>query len=226
MELENVNKIGRKEDINLGWNITASVGFSSTVIGADTDRWVISSAASKFFIDSLDNLWSWDISFSSKYANNRFEDAILDTSLKYYRRYNEWNSLYLAIDATISKRLYLDKQLTIGGDSGLRGYPLKYQTGDRRFLLKIEQRYYTDWEVFQLFNVGAAVFTDIGRAWFRGEYNGAIDDGILKDVGVGLRLSSTRTGNNNIIHIDLSKPIGAKGDTSGLQWLISGKSEF
>ena len=41
-----------------------------------------------------------------------------------------------------------DQQLLIGGDTGLRGYPLGYESGTSRGLLTVEQRFYTDWYPF------------------------------------------------------------------------------
>ena len=52
-------------------------------------------------------------------------------------------------------RLDLDDQILLGGDNGLRGYPLRYQDGTERALWTVEQRYFTDWYPFRLFRVGA-----------------------------------------------------------------------
>ena len=45
--------------------------------------------------------------------------------------------------------------MLLGGDNGLRGYPLRYQAGTSRALLTLEERYYTGWYPFHLFYVGA-----------------------------------------------------------------------
>ncbi len=225
-ELQNVKQIGRTEDVNLGWHFSALMGYSSTTLGADKNRWVFNSSVSRFFVDNFNNLWSWNASFGANVANNRIENGLLKSSLNFYSRQNEWHSFYINIEASMSQNLYRDKQLTLGGDNGLRGYPLRYQTGNRRFLFTVEERFYSNWEVFKLFNVGAAIFADTGRAWFTNQNNGLVDDGLLKDFGIGLRLSSTRSGHNQVVHIDLARPIAANGDVKGLQWLVSLQTEF
>jgi hypothetical protein len=48
---------------------------------------------------------------------------------------------------------------------GLRGYPLRYESGTSRGLLTVEQRFYTDWYPFRLVRFGAAIFGDVGRTW-------------------------------------------------------------
>ena len=225
-ELKNVKQIGRTEDVNLGWHFSALVGYSMTTLGADKNRLVLNSSLSKFSVDSFDNLWNWNINFRTNIANSAIENGLIRTSLKFYSRQNDWHSFYVNIEGAMSENLYRDQQLTLGGDNGLRGYPLRYQIGNRRFLLTLEERFYTHWEVFKLFNVGAAIFADTGRAWFSNQNNGLVDKGLLKDMGIGLRLSSTRSGHNQVVHIDLAKPIGADGDVKGLQWLVSLQTEF
>ncbi len=111
------------------------------------------------------------------------------------------------------RNLPVHRQLTLGGDTGLRGYPSRYQIGDRRFLFTVEERYYTKLEPFGLFRVGWAVFADFGRAWYEDSAPAWVPPrnrdhfDTLADVGVGLRLESIRTRGDRVIHIDLAKPL-------------------
>ena len=108
----------------------------------------------------------------------------------------------------------------LGGDSGLRGYPLRYQVGDRRFLISLEERYFSDLYVMKLLRVGGAVFVDVGRSWFPSNPSRK-EFGVLGDVGIGLRLESTRTPSGNLIHIDLAVPLVDGQRVKGLQLLLS-----
>ena len=105
-----------------------------------------------------------------------------------------------------SEALDPEDQIQLGGDNGLRGYPLRYQTGTSRALFTVEQRYFTDWFPFRLFYVGAAVFADVGRTWGRGAV-GAPSLGWLSDVGFGLRLGNARSGFGSVVHIDIAFPL-------------------
>ena len=116
-----------------------------------------------------------------------------------------------------------EQQILLGGDSGLRGYPQRFQTGDRRFLVTLEQRFYTNFEPFQLVNVGAAVFFDAGRAWFAGMDG---DLGVLKDVGFGLRLSPSRSGRGTLVHVDVAFPLDGPSSIDSVQWLVTTKDTF
>jgi hemolysin activation/secretion protein len=118
-----------------------------------------------------------------------------------------------------------EEQLLLGGDNGLRGYPLRYQAGDAIALFTLEQRFYTDWQPLKLVNVGAAVFFDAGRAWGQDPY-AAAPSGWLKDVGLGLRLGSARSGLGNVLHIDLAFPLDRSSDIDSMQLLIETRRSF
>ena len=109
--------------------------------------------------------------------------------------------------------------------NGLRGYPLRYQGGDRSALFTIEERYFTKWYPFRLFHVGAAAFFDVGRAW--GENPFATDNlGWLKDVGFGARFGSSRSGKGTIVHVDLAFPLDGDSSIDKVQLVIETKQGF
>ncbi len=96
--------------------------------------------------------------------------------------------------------------------------------------MTIEQRFFGQKEWFALFHLGAAIFYDQGRVIG----TSAIpqdQQGWLRDVGIGLRFSGTRTGNreegtHNILHIDLAAPLDGSSDIEKLQWLVTVKNGF
>ena len=65
--------------------------------------------------------------------------------------------MYASLSGLYGYNLDVDNLVQLGGDTGLRGYPLRYQGGDKRALLTVEQRCFTDWYPFRLFRVGGAV---------------------------------------------------------------------
>ena len=116
-------------------------------------------------------------------------------------------------------------QLLLGGDSGLRGYPLRYQSGSRRVLLTAEQRFYTDVYLWRLFRLGGAAFVDVGRAW-GGLLPNTANPGWLSDVGVGLRVVSDRSSFGTVVHIDLAVPLNRTADVSRVQLQVKTKRSF
>jgi hemolysin activation/secretion protein len=125
----------------------------------------------------------------------------------------------------VTEALDSDRQLLLGGEEGLRGYPLRYQAGTSRALLTLEERYYTGWYPFRLFHVASAAFFDMGRTWGT-DVTGATSDGLLKNVGVGLRLGSSRSAFGNVIHIDLAFPLDGDDDVDSVQLVVETKARF
>ncbi len=121
--------------------------------------------------------------------------------------------------------LDLDSVIELGGDTGLRGYPLRYQTGDSSFLFTIEQRWFFDWYPFRLFRVGSAIFADVGRTWGDNPVGGP-GEGWLRDVGVGLRFAPTRSGASKIVHVDIAFPLDGDASIDDVQILLESKKSF
>ncbi len=115
--------------------------------------------------------------------------------------------------------------MELGGDNGLRGYPLRYQSGTRRALFTIEERFYTDLYVWQLFRIGGAAFFDTGRAW-GGDNTNTQNPGRLSDAGIGLRIVSARSALSNVLHIDLAYALDATADIKKVQIVVKSRTSF
>jgi hemolysin activation/secretion protein len=124
-----------------------------------------------------------------------------------------------------ANRLDVENQVLLGGDNSLRGYPLRYQSGERSALLTLEQRFFTDWYPFRLLRVGYAFFMDAGRVWGDDPYR-TPNVGTLYDVGVGLRLTSPRSSGNSVVHIDLAFPVSSDPSVDDVQIIVEKKTSF
>jgi hypothetical protein len=223
---ENLDQINRSEDFNVGQQFRASLGIASSSLGSLRDGLIVSANYTRSLTENPTRLWLMDAGVRGVWSEQGIENLVYSGSTRFYWQHGSSRGFFLRLSGDVGKNLYLDSPLTLGGDNGLRGYPLKYQLGDRRWLLTIEERFYTHWQLWQLFDVGAAVFADAGRAWFANGDNGTIDDGVLADVGFGLRFSSFRAGHNKVIHVDVAFPTGSEGDIAGTQFLVKVKSSF
>jgi len=149
----------------------------------------------------------------------------ISLNARYYNQISDKRLFFMTLDASAGDNLDLDNLVDLGGDTGLRGYPLRYQTGDSRALLTIEERYFTDWYPFRLFRVGGAAFVDIGRVWGDNPLGNA-PLGWLRDVGLGLRLAPTRASGRDVIHIDIAFPLDGDPTIDNVQFLIQSKRSF
>jgi hemolysin activation/secretion protein len=152
-------------------------------------------------------------------------NGLLGAEARYYFRQSPRRLFFLGLSGTAGSNLDTDTQVLLGGDNGLRGYPLRYQAGTGRWLFTAEQRGYTNWFPFQLFNVGGAVFFDMGRVTGRDPL-GSTPQGVLKDVGIGLRLGNSRSALGNVLHIDLAFPLDGNSSIDKMQVVVETKRSF
>ena len=224
-ERRNQDQIRRTEDVLVGLSLGGRLGYAAESLGSDRDAWV----AQVWAQDGVDLAPGHSL-FGTLAASGRLEDGsltngILEAESRYYWQTTEKSKFYVDVTGALAEDLDAERQLTLGGDNGLRGYPLRYQAGTSRALLTVEERYYTDWYPFHLFYVGAAVFFDVGRTWGT-DVTGAESLGWLKDVGIGLRLGSSRSSFGNVIHIDLAFPLDGDDDIDDVQLLVKTKARF
>jgi hypothetical protein len=224
-ERVNQDQILRTEDVLVGLRASVKLGYSTDALGADRDA-VVASA----YVQNGADLRPGQSVFGSLAASGRLEDGELVNGLlsaegRFYWATSRNSKFYTAFSGAAAEQLDPELQLTLGGDNGLRGYPLRYQAGTARALLTLEQRYYTKWYPFRLFYVGAAAFFDMGRTWGT-DVTGAESAGLLKDVGVGLRLGSSRSSFGNVVHIDLAFPLDGDDDIDSVQLLVTTKRTF
>jgi hypothetical protein len=219
------NEIGRTEDLYFGTEVSGQVGYTDRSFGANLDAVMLAAKVVRGFeLDELQQLFLTS-TFSSRIEDGRARNLICSSVATYYWRWRPDWLFYSALSGTVTDSLDPDMQLLLGGDNGLRGYPLRYESGTSRALLTVEQRFFTDWYPFRLVRVGGAIFGDVGRTWGRGVI-GNSDPGLLRDVGFGLRLGNTRTGLGNVLHIDLAFPLNGPAGIDRVQFLVQTMQSF
>lgn len=221
----NQDQIGRTEDLALGWHGQALLGAAMPRFGADRHAAVFSLKLYKGLKPWPDTTLLFDASAAGRIERDGFAGTRLLASARHYLRQSDKRSLYLALSTERVANPDPDQQVLVGGDTGLRGYPLRYQSGHGRWLFTAEQRYFTDWYPWRLFNVGGAVFYDMGRAWDQ-DPRTQIPQGLLRDVGFGLRLGNSRSAIGSVVHIDVAFPIDGDPSIRKVQFLVEGKSSF
>jgi outer membrane protein assembly factor BamA len=220
-----INLINRTEDINLGVNYNIRLGWSQHSFGSDRNALIYNVSYNNTNQAFSDHLLLVNFGSSGRLGDGFSENLKFENGLRYFYPMFKNQVFYSELNFDVAHNLDGENQLLLGGESGLRGYPARVQDGNRRLLLKMEQRIYTDWHVLQLLYVAGAAFFDIGKAWTPGE-TVAEHPGFLKDVGLGLRLSPSRTSRGSVIHLDLAYALDAEEDTKKFQFVVSTESQF
>jgi hypothetical protein len=224
-KLHNRDQIGRTEDFFLGTRISAKLGWADSSFGSSQDALIFSAGIGQGIGASERSTVLLNSSVSGRLQDGSLSNTVLNATVRYYLQQSQRCLFFATIDGSMGRNLDLDNQILLGGDNGLRGYPLRYQSGDSRALLTIEQRYFTDWYPFRLLRIGGAAFFDVGRTWGDSAV-GAPSLGVLKDFGVGLRLGNSRSGLGNVIHVDLAFPLDGDASISNMQFLVETKQKF
>ena len=220
----NRDLIARTEDLHFGLTAVLQLGLAAPAFGADRHALVANGHTG----------YGWQLSdrqqlftgagFAGRLEQGRVVDLRTGADAAWYWRSSLRTLTHIRVAGDNGQALDLDHYYLLGGDNGLRGYPLRYQEGSGRAQFKIEQRVFTDWSIWRLFDVGGAVFFDAGRT-FGGNPVGTPQLGWLRDLGIGLRLGNNRSSLGNVIHLDVATPLNGE-NLDRLQFLVGTKATF
>ncbi|HWJ06886.1 MAG TPA: hypothetical protein VNS57_13980 [Steroidobacteraceae bacterium] len=221
----NQDQLARTEDLQFGRSLRAELGLASPAWGADRTAAMarLHGNAGKRFGDAKSLFVTADL--GGRVETGGVRDTLLQAEARYYQRQTPHALFFASARGAVAEHPDLDHQLLLGGDNGLRGYPLRYQSGTASALVTFEERFYTDWYPFHLFNIGAAAFADAGRTWGQ-NVAGQEPLGLLSDVGIGLRIGNARSGLGNVLHIDLAVPLSRQPGIDSVQFLIETRRSF
>lgn len=221
----NRNLIGRPEFFALGLAATAQFGWAAPGLGSSDAALLHALTIARGFEFTESETLTATARLAGQVVDGRARRQVLGARAQYYRRQNPRWLFYASAAADHVHRPELPDLLPLGGDNGLRGYPLRYQTGARRVLITVEERFYTDLFVWQLFRLGGAAYMDVGRAW-GGPLAAGADAPWLGNLGVGLRIVNARSAFSNVLHVDLALPLNAQAGVKRLQWLVKTRTSF
>ena len=217
VKTRNLNRVQTTEDVLLGRHVTALVGYSPRGVGRTIVNASYRNGLSRR--DGEDILrYGTEIGGAWRSGDGRAENLVGTAWLRYRHGQGPRSAMVVDAYAAAASGLTTDRRLYVGGDSGLRGYPNRFQAGNRRLRVSAEQRYYTDLYLLQTVRVAAAAFLDVGAAWRRGD-----DPRLLANVGVGLRLESTRTNRDVVYHMDVATPLVDGPGVRGLELTLTSK---
>ena len=198
-----LNKMGRVEDIGVGYGYSVSIGRAHPFYGSDRreTRVDLSVSASQayqdlFFLNGLAGL-------TTRFIANEEENSMFQASIKAVRK-----NLFLR--QTLAARIFTEmqfglegeRQVLLGGNSGLRGYAPRQFSGTKRIRLNLESRTIF-WE-HPLVVIGSAIFADVGYIW-TGDTS---DIGTPKrSVGFGVRLGLPKLSGSRVYRADLAYPL-------------------
>ncbi len=213
----NLNQLFRNEDINLGTQFSFRLGLTSDGLGSTEEYWVskikwqkTSSVGSHHFVRNL--------AYGSLYFDEeerRLEHSFWGWQTQYDHFIDDLNRWHISLQYDAGYRLDPEETLTAGGIV-LRGFGNATQRGDRFALFNVEHRHFYNVHPFHLFRIGSALFFEAGRVWDRRD-SFEQSDAVLYDVGIGLRINSSKARPDHIFHINIAVPLNERDITDKYQ---------
>lgn len=223
---KNLNQIQRTEDIAMGVNYNLRLGYGGSQLGNERDLIRYRGNYSNVIGVGEHHILQLHADLNGRHYQNpgSIDSGTLGAEMAYNWFRDDQNRWYIKLRYDLGRNLEQYEQLTLGGGNGLRGYPIDYQRGERRYLFNLERRYFSDLHLLNIIRMGGVAYFDAGRAWddnIEGQ-----DNPHLSNVGVGLRFSSSKTKVGNVLHIDLAMPLADRTGLESTQVLIKAESSF
>lgn len=223
----NISFSHRQEDIPLGWRWQLGVGSARQSWDSSEDAWLFSAASTYTLRGGNHHLTRFSVAVDGRWREQDDElvGSFASAEARYYYFISRRDRWFVSARLDGARGIREDQELTSGGSDILRGYPLYTQRGDRRWLVTVERRHFTDWHILNLVRVGGAVYLDAGRTWDERDRYAQIDR-TLMNAGVGLRFSSSKSRVDRVLHVDYAVPLVARDQVDDHQLVIIGKLEF
>lgn len=212
----NLSFIERAEDVPLGIEYRIRVGRGENAADETIDRVIADLSRAMRVRD--DHLFKVGLLADVVHNSDRNDqdDSIYGVRATFNHFVNGSNRWHTHFEFDVGENLSEFRQVVVGETNGLRGYPLSFQRGDKRYIVNIERRFYSKTHLFNLVRAGAVLFIDFGRAWGSDSFQNTPH---LQSVGAGLRLHSSKTGTPAVVHLNLGVPLN-KNETQE-KFLIS-----
>ncbi len=215
LSLNYIDRFDFVEDFNLGRQINFNFQFAPKIFGSKEDAFLFSGTINKGWRQGNNGFFRAETAISSRLQKDELVNTLVRAELKYFKLLGPiyFRKLFFG-NHTLASSFFIDfgnnldddRELLIGADNALRAYEARTFTGDKRFALGIEDRIHLFENVFQLINIGSAIFFEVGGSTFD-DYEKLITNDAYADIGIGLRASFPRSSGSRILRFDVSFPL-------------------
>ena len=237
ISLAYIDRFDRVQDYNLGDEYSFNLSFFPTFLGSDEGAVAASANRNRGLRLSGTSFLRGEIGASTRVTDDSFENNLLRAEARWYDVLGEVtlgglfvgkHTLAANVMADYGDNLDLDREFLLGADSGLRGYDARTFTGDKRFVLNVEDRVHLVEDLFSLVSMGAAVFADVGGTTEK-HFGEIFSHNLYGDVGIGLRFAFPRSSGGQVLRLDVSFPVRSGPDGAN-EWepriLVAGGQIF
>jgi len=201
-----INKMGRVEDIPIGYSYGISIGYTSRTFGSDEDKIGITLAFVTSHKRKLRHFISAEAGIGTDIINGEpFQNSLFKGEIRYLLKDFMKQTLAMKLSFISNGK----EQILLGGNNGLRGYKARQFSGNKRILLNVENRL-----VFYkhpLIVIGGAVFTDVGYITSNNKLNLL---SYKRSIGAGLRIALPKLNDSPVYRLDFAYALDSETDFS------------
>ncbi|MEX1081083.1 MAG: hypothetical protein WEC99_03595 [Halofilum sp. (in: g-proteobacteria)] len=214
----NLQAIGKTEDYDLG--------FDARLMGGRYprgDRWFYQLEARHGWALGERDLLVTRLDLAGRYHDDRGKEATYrEVSADHYHRITPRNTWVTHGEYSWHDDPDPEDELYLGGYDGLLAYPNRFRSGDRRWLVHLENRYVSDVVLFDTVQLGYTVFFEAGNVrGFDGRWGRS-----LRDVGAGLRLGSLRSSFGAVSYVAVATPLVDGGQSDDYTVVLGSTVSF
>lgn len=191
----------RQEDLPLGPNWRVTTGLSLPALGGDRTRMRYRASFDVGGFRSQTYIWAL-ADLAGRVEQGGLANAV--SSIELGGAMTGAAGLRLRLAADLGHDLDLDRQLTLGADTGLRGYDPDTFDGTSRVVANLEWRRRLTGELLHLAVLGLTAFADAGKTW--GARVGPPTEGWRSDVGLGILVEITRASSVRTLRVEIAFP--------------------
>ncbi|MEK7388934.1 MAG: BamA/TamA family outer membrane protein [Elusimicrobiota bacterium] len=214
-----IDRMERVEDFNLGNEFSIRGGWMGEALNSDRDRTILNASNQQGLRIAPGRFAIARVGLTGRTAGGKVENGLLTANLNVFWKTN-WrgdHTLVGHLEGDFGRSLDRESYIVLGGNTGLRGYKNNSFVGGKAVLLNFEDRFFFEGEWFHLARIGAAMFVDAGIV--ANETAALTLRNLKSDLGVGLRVASTRSRSGRVGRVDLAYALN--GGPGGPRWVLT-----
>ncbi|HEX4300057.1 MAG TPA: hypothetical protein VH327_04235 [Gammaproteobacteria bacterium] len=200
----NLVLIGRTEDYNIGWDDKVQLGYFGERFGSRAAAWFYDLSSSYGSEPLGDSLFLSSAELRGRHQQTQDQGVDGQMLFTFYNQSLPHQTLVLHGELGYSLRPDPEDLQYLGGLQGMPGYPNFYLLGDRRWQANVSDRVVTNMYLFNIFQIGFAVYADAGQIRQLGDAGWSRT---LADAGIALRLGDVRSAYGGVIYVTYAWPL-------------------
>ncbi len=189
----------RQEDLPLGPNWKVTTGLSAPFLGGDRLRLRYHGTFESGQLFGRTYTWQ-RVDLSGRVEGRGLGNVV--THLEAGGAITGSAGVRVRVAADLGYALDGERQLTLGADTGLRGYDPHTFDGTSRLVANAEWRGRITGELLHVAALGLTAFADCGKSW--GARVGPSTEGWRSDIGAGLLVELTRSSSVRIVRFEVA----------------------